>query len=275
MAIAFGSSGASAAGSTSLAVPYPASISAGQLLLLHIVNKYPSNTPDTPAGFALLAQASGGAGSAGADSGTVYSTVYYRYATGTESGNITVNIPSGNAALGRCHRYTSGASTSIELSVSTGSDNAGGVNSFNATSAVDIDVVVNDFVLVAIGVNTDLYTYSADALTISGGLSYAAATNRDNSTTTTGDDIRSRMHEWGAVLTGDSTSTAAYSVTTSANTANTPAGAAVFIRLREVSFVILPELSAVAVNSLSSSASPRRRIRHHPLGYPTPPKGKR
>src|ERR1041385_2007993 len=110
MSISFGTqSSASATGTTSLSVAYPTGIVAGDLLVLPISSKYPTNGPVTPTGWTLLpdAQASGGHGSSGTNTGNVYMTVFFKVADGTESGNLSVSIPSGNAAMARMYRYTS------------------------------------------------------------------------------------------------------------------------------------------------------------------------
>lgn len=126
-AIAFGSAGASqAGGTTSIAVPYPAVISEGDLLVIPITNKYPTNGPSTPSGWTVIAsnQATGGAGAPGAGSGTVYATIFIKIANGNESGNVTVSIPSGNAAVSRMIRVTKDPPATWSYLSTTGAQNS-------------------------------------------------------------------------------------------------------------------------------------------------------
>lgn len=230
MSIAFVAAGAAATGSTSLSVPYPAGLSAGMLLVLAVSNKYPTNGPSTPSGFTLLAQVSGGAGSAGADAGQVYSTVYYKVSDGTESGNLTVTLTSSNSAVGRMFAYSK-TESSWDLAATTDDDTSAGA-SMSFAFPEDPGVTANDMIVVAMAVNGTGATFSSHATTQSG-VTFDALTERQDSGTTTGDNCGLVVID-RAVSSG--TSSAAPSYTSTANTTfgSYPAGAAVFIRLREV-----------------------------------------
>ena len=105
MAISYVSQTTAVVGTTSLTFTYP-TVSAGDLLVMYIVNKYPAAPPTTPSGWSLQLSKSGGAGSSGANTGEVLVSVYTKIATGSESGNFTVTITSGNCAVGAIARFS-------------------------------------------------------------------------------------------------------------------------------------------------------------------------
>lgn len=102
---AFGAAGTGAVTTgTSLSVPYPASITSGQLLVLHIFQWTSSVAdPTTPADWTLQQQAT-------AQSSTCF--VYTKTATGSESGNLSVTVTSsGDGHYGRMYRFTGDSGT--------------------------------------------------------------------------------------------------------------------------------------------------------------------
>src|SRR5690606_19320691 len=101
-------SGSPVNGSTSLSVAYPISIVAGNLLVLSIVNKHAPNFPSTPSGWTQLDNSSivySASGDA-ADTGSVCASVFVKEADGTESGNLSVTISSGNTARAIISQYS-------------------------------------------------------------------------------------------------------------------------------------------------------------------------
>src|SRR5689334_9807475 len=164
MAISYVASGAIAVGVNTLAVAYPSGIAAGDMLVVCISNKYPSNGPSTPSGWSTLpnGQQSGGSGSAGVDTGTVFATVFYKIADGTESGTLTVAITSGNAAAAQMHAYRipTGSIWATPGSRSKAVNTAS--SSWSATSASDPVLQAGDVVLAISAINTDNYTFSSE-----------------------------------------------------------------------------------------------------------------
>lgn len=104
---AFGSAGAGAATAlnTSISVPYPAGISAGDLLFLHVDVRENGHTVTTPAGWSVEA----------GDINNTFSTIcslFSLIAVGTESGNLTVSVGGGAAPYGaRIYRITGNQTT--------------------------------------------------------------------------------------------------------------------------------------------------------------------
>lgn len=239
-AVQFGSSGAAATGTTSASVAYPSGIVAGDMLVLAVTNKYPSNGPSTPSGWTLPTngQGSGGAGAAGADSGSVYTTVFYKIATGLESGNLSVSAPSGNSTIARMFRYTAPSGYAWDTPVAAhGADNTAGT-AFSVTAGTAPGFRPGDVVVVAAGTNTDARTHSGEAISATGVTAWGTAIERQDSAAADGDDCSLAISEH-YVHAGTSNSAPVFSMTASGTTANQNAGAAVILRLRA-----LPTMSA-------------------------------
>ena len=86
-----------ASGRTSVAIPVPASVAAGDLILVHIIKENTAAiTP--PAGFTLKSQVTAGSGS--------QQSVYWKYATGADAGTYTFSWTGSTFAGGSSHRIT-------------------------------------------------------------------------------------------------------------------------------------------------------------------------
>ncbi len=232
MAVAFGSAGTANAGTTSISVTLPATVNAGDLLVLHVVNKYPSNGPAEPTGWTTAAIYTGGSGSAGTDSGQVYSTVFTKVADGTEGGtSVSVSLPSANASRGMAWRWTN-ATGGWSVAVAGGSSNTPG--NWNTTMNANPGITSGDLVLMFSGVNGDAATsWSAEALTVPS-CTVGTLVERHDATTAQGDDLGMFASEH-PITAGTATGVATYTATRAGSTtANSPAGATALLRLREV-----------------------------------------
>lgn len=102
---------------TTLNVPFPASISAGDYLILHTVVREPSyNVSGTPSGFTLIDDET--------EVVLLHAFVYGKVATGSETGNLTVSWDSGGGVgrIGRIYRFSGVDAGSYEgLAVATDS----------------------------------------------------------------------------------------------------------------------------------------------------------
>lgn len=227
-AIAYVDAGTGAAGSTSGTAVQPATVNAGDLLLLRIVNKYPANGPSTPTGFTLLLQATGGGGSAGVDSGQVYMTVYYRIADGSEDGaNIGITVTSGHCFHAAIARFSKAADKSWNLVAASGTDDTNGTG-YSATATTDPGVTTGDLIASCTGLNGNR-TISATDLAATGA-TFGTDTERSDTGTTTGDDAGNKM-----VTTPVSSGTASGNMTITHTISSAASGPTVFTRLREVS----------------------------------------
>jgi len=242
MAISFGAQGSGVTGSTSLAVPYPVLPDPGELFLLSVVNKYPTNGPATPAGFTLVGQASGGAGSAGDDSGTVYMTVFAKVSDGTETGNVTVTITGGNSAVGRMARYEKDPTKNWDVAAVGAAVNAA-TASWSVALPSNPGIDAGDFIVAYTGINSDAYTASAHAITAAGVSAWGTVTQRNDFGTGFGNDCRFTQSEH-PVTTGTASGVPTYSMTESGTAGNAPAGCVLLVRLREVAGSIAASLSS-------------------------------
>jgi hypothetical protein len=260
MAISFHAAGTAAIGTTSLAVPYP-TVTAGDLLVLFVANKYPTNAPGTPTDFSAPSgnQYSGGAGAAGADTGTVYITVFVKIATGSETGNATVTLTGANTSIGRMFSYTNTGSWGYACA--GGSDNSAGT-SWSVTAGANPGVTAADMVLVgsAICGNTD--TATSEVITQTG-VTFGTMVERQDSGSNTGDDISLVVSEH-PVSSGTGSAAPVYTMTISGTGSATAAGASLIIRLRQVAAIVgdanitlgaLTTTSAGAAD-IAASASP-------------------
>jgi hypothetical protein len=236
----FGTSGAAANGTTSVAVPHPTGISAGDTLVLMIANKYPTNAPTNPGGTWVTVtngRFSGSSGTNGIDTGAAYISVFTKIADGTETGNLTVSISSGNSALGRMFCYKKAATDIWDAQAANGgSDNTAGTT-WSVTAAADPGVTAGDWVIVGSGINTDAYTYASEAITQTGISSWDTMVERQDSGTNSGQDCGLVVSEHHA-LAGTSSAAPVYTMTANSSATNAPAGASVFLRLRTIAQAI-------------------------------------
>lgn len=232
MAISLIADGGWATGTTSLSVPYPAGIQAGDLLVLAIANKYPANSPTAPTDWVIPAngQQSGGSGSNGIDTGNVYATIMVKIATGSESGSLTVNIASGDSAVANMVLYRKAADKSWEYVCTNGSDNSAGT-SWSVTGAANPGITAGDRMFTCSGINTDSYMFSSHALAASG-VTFGAVL-ADGSGTNLGQDCFCTLTDH-VVSSGTASAAPTFTMSASGTTTNNPAGATVIMRMREV-----------------------------------------
>lgn len=143
MAVAYGSAGTHAESNSdvrSLNVPYPSTVNADDILILHVLNQR-GESFDSVTGFTQIAEANG-------------SGAWYKVATGSETGNIAVGYSGGSTGemTGRMFRFT-GAYTTDPIDVS---------NSASSTTVTTITPTVTNGIFVWLagcrnltGTNTD------------------------------------------------------------------------------------------------------------------------
>lgn len=235
MTIAFVSVGTPSAVTPNPTPSFPASIAVNDLLILLVVNKYPANGPTTPAGWTLIGQTSGGSGASGVDSGQVYVTVYYKIADGTETGPMTVTIPSSNSSRAQIGRWTKSALESWAISSPAyASFNTPGT-AVNLTFGSDPGAIFGDTLLVFGGANSSLYTLAAfPTVTYPGCVMSNPAAAFAESAGVNGDHVRI----WASshvVFSGMGSGPPSFAGTYSGTAGSAPAGAAVAVRLRAYS----------------------------------------
>lgn len=226
--ISFNAVGTAAAGTTSCAPTYPATVNAGDLIILGVVSKY--GTPTTPTGFTLTSGATkeGGVGTTGVDTGLARATVYWKIADGTEGGTtVTVNQTSGNVTYAQIHRYTRTNTFSLNVAATGGAVNTANL-AWSATMDADVGLVTDDFTFFWSGLNTDNASAASEAATATG-VVWGALTERFDTGTGSGDDVRG-VSAGGSIASGTSSAAAVFVMTC---TGTAPAGATVLVRFRE------------------------------------------
>lgn len=183
--------GAISNGSSSWAPVCP-TVTTGNILLYCLEHRDSPTHPVTtsPSGFTLLAQATGGSGSSGADSGICFVTVWYKISDGSESGT-TVNsaATSGRTGQARIIQYKLRSGSTWDIASTTGSDNTSGPD-WSVTMNTNPGVIAGDTVIAVSGQNTDvgIRTSNPAPSFTAPGVVFGFSSVRANGTTTFGDD---------------------------------------------------------------------------------------
>ena len=226
---------ATVSGTGTLTPSYPASVSAGQLLVLAVGSAYPSVVADTPSGWTAPANntKTGGAGSAGVDSGTRTAQWFYKIATGSESGTVSVTFSGGTPNLTACRIWSyQNATGAWDIACTGGTDNSPGAT-YSAAMDADPGIVSGDWCLTLSIMNTDSRGYAGETLTGTG-ITTALQAEFLDSAITNGDDAKVLACEF-TVSAGPSSAAPTFGATATGSSANEPAGPTVLMRLREVS----------------------------------------
>lgn len=250
-------SAAVTAGTTSINTGDPVGGANGDLLLLFAANKYA--LPNVPSGWPLVVQQSGGQGAAGVDSGTVNASCYGRIQDGTEGSATALTVTGGNSLLGYQVLFTSdlvqAGTHAWGIAVCKGADNTAGT-SWSVTGDVDPDIRAGDYVIAFSAINGNgpgSGWWSAESLTCSG-VTFVNNILVGDAFTSNGDDIALRHNEWNATA-GVSNAPPVYTMTASTTAGNQPAGATIFVRLREVPLVSEAVGTAAGTSAASGAGS--------------------
>lgn len=233
MAIANVSSGTGTAGTTSSSPTYPATVTAGEMLILVCVHKYSSAGISTPSGWTLLGSYTGGTGDgngAGTGSGKVW--IFYRIADGTEDGaTLSVTIsPTANCSYHRIFSFSKDGAKDWDIALQGGNMDTP-ATAWSITTG-SWNVAAGDHLIAASFQNIAI-TDSAQACSMSG-ITFGTATELNDAGSTAGDDVRMIVSSH-PVSSGSNTAALTYTMTV-AGSVNpfSPAGATAVVRLREV-----------------------------------------
>lgn len=233
MALAVASSTVSAAtaSATATQVAYPASITSNDVLVLVVATKPYTATINTPSGWTLLTTRTNGTTAAGTDTGSMKVALFVKKADGTETGNLTISITSGNSSWAVMYRVTKASGQDVAFASTTGVDNTA-----NTTWLVNFDDQVSvepgDLIIVGGGWPTDAATtVSASSISLTGAtFTGVVAAGDRNPRITTGLDSGGNTNH-ASVNTGTVTQFPSWQATLTAGTNRV--GAAVLARLRE------------------------------------------
>jgi hypothetical protein len=248
--VAYGTTGTVGSGTTSATPAFPASVAAGDLLVMCVASKYPvtpsvPNTPTDAFGGSWAAvtngAANGGADPDGAATGHATATLFYKLAVGTENTTASVGSCTSacNAISASISRYTKADSTAnFSLSATGGSHNTADTT-WSVTGAADNDVTGTD-VLTTCSANASNNVFSAEAFTQTN-VVFGTIVERADTGTTFGDDVGVKVVDVIA-LTG--TSGGSNAPTFTATNAGSTGGATTFLRIRQVAAVAAPPNSS-------------------------------
>lgn len=250
MAISFVNSGAAATGTTSLAIPHPASVVAGRLLVICIGFKTLSTNPVIPTGWQDGYTFYGSKGT-GIDGGDGVVTFLWKIAVGGETGNLTVTMSGGNSCVGRMFQYSKDVLKDWQIPIFYyGSYNAGATtwNTGNMSGPgvrfdgqiVNVEnenlILPGDVILGVSGINSDGATYTSQLFTATN-TTFGTVVERQDSGTASGQDSALVLSEHPVTTSTFNDSlgnTIVYSMTASTSGTNFPAGGTLAIILREI-----------------------------------------
>jgi hypothetical protein len=239
--IAFGAGATSATyqggndtGVGGVAIPFPASITVGQLLVLWAGYKPETTTTDLPTDstgnpWTLVFEATGGTGSFGIDTGPTKVACFVKVATGSETGNVTLTCSNsvGQAFGGAVHRFTKDPALAWDVSVFTNGADTTNDTAYSATGG-SITLATGDWLYAAAVMCGDIGGGGAtDTLTMPG-VTFSGLTARIGNTTNLGNDVGIRAAT--ASVTTGATAAPTFGFTAVGNIS----GVCGFLRLREV-----------------------------------------
>lgn len=243
-AITYQSAGAvtySGATGTAISVACPASISAGNLLVM-IIGQKPSSansgTATTPSGWTAVSGGSltgaGGYGTTlGADTGNTNVYSFYRVADGTESSNlVSVALGTNNIAWGQMYRFSSSTTVDWSVAATTGSDTSGDASVSIAMSS-NPGVTAGDYIVGGMVIPTDVTTpsqFSAEALSQTS-VTFGTVSEIAEADTSTGNQIGG--FTFSAPVSSGTGSANPTVTATAGGTLTNVRGPGIFIRVRE------------------------------------------
>jgi uncharacterized protein (UPF0333 family) len=114
---------------------YPSGMQSGDLILLQVTVRNTATTPTTPLGFTALYSAD--------STGTGRQWIYYKFATGSESGSITVSIAGSVTKMARMYAFRNVALSSFTEAASFGSGTAQPINARPVTTTNNARLAVS------------------------------------------------------------------------------------------------------------------------------------
>ncbi len=231
MTIAFVSSTVSAATATSTACPvtYPASIAAGDGIVVMAGGKPFSATIDTPAGYTALGEITNGTTASGADTGSVKLATFFKTAVGSETGTLTVTSSADTLWVVVC-RYTNTPGASWVTALATGTDTTANTT-WSVAYSSNPGITNGDYLVLGGAVSTDLaVTWSILALAATGA-TLGSPTVRQSPRVTTGNQCGGTV---ASSLCTAGTASASPTWTATLSLATNQAGSGALLRLREL-----------------------------------------
>jgi hypothetical protein len=155
VAVAYGAASTIVYSTGNPAATYPASITRGDLLILLVGTKPDTSASTRPVGdFVYLGAYAGGGGTTGADTGPTLIEVFWKIATGAETGTQTVTNTGNSVSWVQMYRFTN--STKFwSLAIAGGTDSTTGT-AWSVTCDVNPGITSGDMILVGSCTPTDI-----------------------------------------------------------------------------------------------------------------------
>jgi hypothetical protein len=253
--IAYVGAGAAASGTTTCSVPYP-TLSSGNGLVLVMGTKLQTPIVSTPTGWRRIKETIAYSGSNGGDQGAIRQTIFWKEADGTETGSLGVTISGGTSSHGIMYAFSKDATAHWNISVYQGHHNIPNVTAFSAESYEHPTSTVGDVYFVSAAVNTDTYSWSAQAISQSGATFTTTTQEITEVGTTTGND-QEHFSSLFKVTAGTGSGSLTFTATSSGASAApvNPLGVVNFIRLKQAASAQTWEPSGLQVRRASQLTS--------------------
>ncbi len=211
-----------------ISVPLVANISAGQLLVLVIAHKHATEAIATPpTGWTALPNsvATGGSGAQGTSGGIVYASIFTREATGSESGDVVVDLPATtSASAGQMFSFQRPVA-SYSLTFTSGVDSTPD-NSWIVAGGGDPGVTTNDLLFCLTAVNSQNSTFTGESLAQTG-VTYNPQTKHTDANIS-----RLRMIVTTHRATGNGAGVPTFTASVTGSETSQPAGVTLMMRMR-------------------------------------------
>lgn len=228
----------SASSGTSVAPDYPASIGAGDLLVVILGMKGTPTGPvtgsaTTPDDWTLIDSKLGGGGYGGAptaDTGNTNVWAYYLVAAGTETGSLSITVADNNICWAVMHRLSKDTGTwSV---VGTVGEDTSGDSSVSVTFEDDPGVQAGDYVISGFVIPTDVNAAAnfTDGAFTQSGVTFGTVVEEAEPSSAVGFDVAGG--HWHAPVTAGTSGGAPTFTATGGGTTTNLRGSGIFVRVR-------------------------------------------
>lgn len=252
-----------AAGTTSIVLPVwssaPGIVVPNRICFIVVANKLSTTIPDLPTGFTAAGNytLSGGGGTNGEDDGPTRITIFYRVHDGTESGSVTVTIPSGNSAVAGYIHFRNDDGGGWSIANDGGGADTSRDTSWSSTGSFNIGFLAGDKAI-WFTASTNQNGHPVAESMSAGPAVFESPATWINSGTTLGNNIRLALGTFDCT-TG--TGGVAMPTITDSNTLAATTGVGMVTRLRSV---VLPPMQPDGVASAESIGAPSVGVVVHP-----------
>ncbi len=229
--IAYEAVGTAATGTTSCTPAYP-TVSAEDGLIMAVGTKIRESLISTPSGWHRLGGSEMDAvmGSGG-DQGEIKQTLFWKEATGSESGTVTVSCSNCNSMNAVIYAFGKDADAYWGVTVSGGGFQVPDV-AYSVESHQELTSAVNDLLFVVSSTNADLYSYSAQAVS-QAGITFSTVNAEIGEYPAATGNQQEQFASVFTVTAGAGTDKMIYTATVSGEAANSPVGTTHFVQLRQ------------------------------------------